>query len=208
MMPQIAQPQNNVPPELLRNVFTVFGLVALSGMVLGIWWMIYFNRAAVKARFAGETAPSTHQVPLSITIIAWLFVIGGASILLTLLGGYPAIIFGFVIRGWPGQLISVLFSVLGLVSGVGMLKKHPEAHSLAIGYFALGVLNTLSFVAIPGSAARMRSLLDEMGAGRTMLVNFMGTPFVLLMLGNTIVSILLLWLLISRRRAFIEGCSS
>src|SRR5262245_490007 len=76
-VPQTLPGGNNVPPGLITGMFVAIGAIALLCTALGIWWMIYFNRPKVRVHFLGEeTASTPRQFPLSITIIAWILVVG------------------------------------------------------------------------------------------------------------------------------------
>jgi hypothetical protein len=84
-VPRTLPSGNNVPSELLTGIFVIFGIVALLCAGLGIWWLIYFNRSRVKVQFLGEAAAAEpRRFPLSITIIAWMLLVGGVMGLLGL----------------------------------------------------------------------------------------------------------------------------
>ncbi len=208
MLPQLPQMQANVPSGLIRTILAVFGFIALLSATLGIWWVIYFNRADVKTRFLGETVQPARQFPFSITLISWFLIIGGTAMLAGLFWGYPAVVFGFVVHGWAGHMVDFLYGAVGLASGIGMLRKHVVAHSLAMGYFAFGLLNTLCFFVIPGAEARMRSLFRELGGGQPDPINVTEKLTTYSTLFGAAITILLLLLLMRSRRAFIEGCSA
>jgi hypothetical protein len=208
-MPQLPQPPDAAAAGIMRVMFAVFGVLALLSAALGVWWIIYFNRPGVKARFlGGATELPTPQLPIRITIISWFLVVGGASSMIGLVWSFPILFFGFPVHGWAARVIFVLFGVVSLLSGVGMLRKRVEALYLALGYFAFALLNGLAFFAIPGSAARMQDLMREMGTGQAMPANLGNTFMTFGMLIGPIAMIVALWLLISRRRAFIEGCGA
>lgn len=102
VMPQTIPPEQNVSPGLIKGVLAVVLIFELMLAALGVWWLVFFNRRNVKAQFLEKAEAATpRRGPLSITIIAWLLVVGGLSLPFQLLFSYPTIMFGFVLRGWP-----------------------------------------------------------------------------------------------------------
>jgi hypothetical protein len=207
-VPRTLPSGNNVPSGLLTGMFVVFGIVALLCAGLGIWWLIYFNRSRVKVQFLGEAAAAEpRRFPLSITIIAWMLLVFGLTGSLGLVFlfslSYPFLLFGFVLHGIGAKLLYVLFVIVCVASGIGMLRGHVQAHSLAVGYFVFALLNALSYIVRPASFSRF---MQEVPGGQNMPSGFMnaivpiGNIFGLLLMG------LLLWFLITRRQRFIEAC--
>jgi hypothetical protein len=49
----LAPPQPEVPQGVLIVVMSLMVLTATTGLALGIWWLIYFKRASVRAQFTG-----------------------------------------------------------------------------------------------------------------------------------------------------------
>jgi hypothetical protein len=208
-VPRTLPQGNNVPTGLMTGMFVVFGIVALLCAGLGIWWMIYFNRSRVKAQFLGEAAAAVpRRFPLSITIIAWLLLVGGLFSVLGLVFlfsvSYPLLIFGFVLHGAAAKLLYVLFVVVSITAGIGMLRGYVQAHSLAMGYFVFSLLNVLSYIIRPSSFSRF---MQEVPGGQNVPTDFMnrflpiGNFFGLLCLG------VLLFFLITRRQRFVEACT-
>jgi hypothetical protein len=206
-VPRTLPPGNNVPSELLTGMFVVFGIVALLCAGLGIWWLIYFNRSRVKAQFLGEAAVAEpRRFPLSITVIAWMLLVGGlmGSLGLVFLFSvsYPLLLFGFVLHGIGAKLLYLLFVTISIAAGLGMLRGHVWAHSLAVGYFVFALLNALPYIIRPSSFSRF---MQEVPGGQNVPPGFMnailpiGNVFGLLSMG------LLLWFLITRRQRFIEA---
>src|SRR5262249_31014259 len=44
----------NVSPGLFRAVALVFATFSVIGFAIAIWWLVYFNRASVKAHFGAD----------------------------------------------------------------------------------------------------------------------------------------------------------
>jgi hypothetical protein len=206
MMPQPTLPPN-VSPELMTRILAIFAVVALLFAALGIWWVIYFTRPRIKAQFMSEAeAAAPRLFPLSITIIAWFLIIGGVSLLfIGLLLPFPMVLLGFVVRGFGGRMVALLFAGVSLFSGIGLLKKLATAHSVAIGYSIFSLLNIFSFWIVPGAFARMQDVWQEMmPPGQIPQMNITSSPFKLMMLLPTMVIVIALWFLITRRQAFLQ----
>jgi len=198
----------NVPPGLVRGVAVVFIVISLICLAIAIWWLVYFNRSNVKAAFATGAFASQPRQLLAVSIVAWLLVAGGVINGIQMLLPYPLVLFGIVLRGWAAGLALALFAAVSLSAGIGLLKKRIEAHSLAVGYFAFGVLNALSYLVLPGSFTRMQELVRETQSNQALPVNAMGPVMVVGMVGSIIGVSAILWFLIKARRPFVDACRS
>jgi len=210
LLPQMAPPQANVPPGTMAIVFGLFVFLALLQLALGIWWLVYFSRRHVKAQFLGEeTVPTPSRRPLSITIIAWLFIVGGAFTPFHFFLSYPAVFFGFALRGRPAQLTYLLFGAICLLAGIGLLRMKPAAHSLAVVYYVFGLLNLTSSFLLPGSFARMQALLREMYPPGSAPEMELGEQFLRgAMLFAVLALAVPLWFLVTRRQAYLNACKA
>jgi hypothetical protein len=208
-MPQMLPPNPDVPPGFMTGVFLFMAFVALMSGALAIWWLIYFSRRAIKVQFMGEAAAAVpRRGPVSITVIGWLLVVGAAPLVLISLffPRYPAMMLGMIIEGWPGRVVYLLIAAFNLVTGIGLLKWRHWAHSMALGLYAFGAINiALSFVT--GALSRMQEMIG------TFLPPPYPTPqtawtLQLSMISGMALSIVIFWLLISRRRAFLNACDA
>jgi hypothetical protein len=201
----------NVPPGLFTAVSLVFTVISVIGLAIAIWWLVYFNRSSVRAQFAaGADAAQPRQFPLAVSIIAWLLVAGGVINAVQMLFSYPLLIFGIVLRGWAAGVALALFAAVSLSAGIGLLKKRSEAHSLAVGYFAFGILNVISYVVLPGSFARMQDVIREAQPSQAsgFPAGDMNSFMVFIMLFGLVFTIAVLVLLIKARRPFIAACQA
>jgi hypothetical protein len=137
------------------------GIVCIYGMLalIGGWWLYLFNRAAVVAQFAPGPPPAR---PLSVSMIAWLLLVGGIACLVYTWLPFPAMLFGFMIKGWPAIALYLLLGLLQLWLGIGLLRLRPLSRVLTIGFFLLGALNSISFALLPGAAARMMEAIANL----------------------------------------------
>lgn len=194
----------NVSQSLFTAIFVLFATVSLGCLGVAIWWLIYFNRAAVKAVFAGDATSPRSRFPVSVSIISWILIVGSAGTAIQMLFGNPILLFGIVVRGWAASLLLALFAAVGLSAGIGMLKKRIDAHSLAVGYFVFGILNGAAML-LPGSFGRMQAVLRETQGNQAlpwdMKTFLMFTTFV----GGLTVGTML-FLLIRARKPFVDAC--
>ncbi len=199
----------DVPRGLLAGVFLAFAVVGLICLGIAIWWLVYFNRPAIKAAFIGEAAaPIPNQFPLTVTIVAWLLITGSALTAADMFLPHPLLIFGIVLRGLPAGLALAVLAAVGLTAGIGMLKKHVDAYSLALGYFGFGVLNVLSYLVVPGALTRMQEVYRETQGNQTLPAAAANSIMAFAIFVGLLGTSLLLVLLIRARRPFIDACRS
>ena len=53
-------PTNGVDPKMFTIIGAVAAVFALAQIGVGIWWMVFFNRAGVKAQFLPQAFPYPH----------------------------------------------------------------------------------------------------------------------------------------------------
>jgi hypothetical protein len=198
---------DNVSEGVFRGLFA--GAAAISMVCLGIaiWWLVYFNRSAVKASFVGDAAAShPRRLPLAVSIVAWLLIAGSVTAAVEMLFPYPLLIFGIVLRGWAASLLLALFAAIGLAAGIGMLKKRIEAHSLAVGYLGFGLANAASYIVVPGSFARLQELAREAQGNQALPLPDMSGAMMFGMVVGIVTTSAILILLIRARKPFVEAC--
>lgn len=208
LMPQIGLPGQSPPQGVIVGIFLVFSLIALAVLGLAVWWLYYFTRRSVKEQFLNAVELATpRRGPLSVTIIAWLLVIGGCFGSLTLLVSYPVFLFGFAFKGWAAKLVLLLISATSLVAGIGMLRWRAQAHTLALALYGFFLLSTLGSLILPGSMARMQDAMREMAYPGPNDLPAFNEPFMWLGMLFTVIAVCVpLWFLVTRRRAFFDAC--
>jgi len=201
-------PQQNVPPGFMAGFFGTMIVFALLLVALSVWWLFYFNRRDVKGQFMGEAAAAApSRRPLSITIVAWLLIVGGIGAApVYLFASSPLFVFGFVIRGWLAGAIYSLLVVAGLLAGVGLLRMKAAAHSLAVGYYGFQLLNLTTNILIPGSFARMLAVMKETVPPTPETQFFLSEQFFWSIMFFSLLAVgLPFWFLITRRQAFLDA---
>lgn len=162
-----------------RLIMCLFWAVLLAA---GVCWLVFFTRAKVKDQFVqmGEVVfiqptaatslselaplapipPRAPERPLSLTIIAWILLIGCAFLPLSLALRIPAFLLTKIVSG---PTAAIYFSVTGLLQlyvGVGLLRLQPLARKVGVWYFCIMMANAVCFYMAPGSRARFTALSE------------------------------------------------
>jgi hypothetical protein len=160
----------------------------LGQLGIGIWWLVFFNRAKVKQQFIslpeiGTVAPlqpsystatqpvsatavgqNAPRCPISLTIIAWFLLVSCLFVPANLVLRAPAVLFTKVFGGWPALLLNLLVGFLLLYIGIGLLRLKPVARRVGVGYFLFTFVNSAVFFLAPGGRARMTDLMGRQRA--------------------------------------------
>ncbi|MFL5640399.1 MAG: hypothetical protein ACJ78M_13595 [Gemmatimonadaceae bacterium] len=196
-----------IPPEFgadtantfRRTMATVFGIP----LVIAVWWLIQFNTPSTKAAFASPIAGPVSRRPLSITIIAWACIFGGASSVFGILTRAPAFLFGAIFNGWTGGVIYALFGALTLFIGKGLLDLREEARILAIGWFGFSLVHTAIVALVPSLRRRVFEMQRAFAPHQPDPIPF--DPGILINVSFALGTILVataIWFLIRKRDAF------
>lgn len=129
--------------------------------ILGIWWIVFFNRPKIRAQFAGEEN-TLSQRPMSISIIAVLMMSSPICCLLLLFAPQsPYLFFWFTVEGWMARLLSLVLSGISLWIGIGLWRMRLWSRKAAIYYYIFGFLAVAMPYALPGREARLQELLSR-----------------------------------------------
>lgn len=217
---------------ILRGGFVLFyGLLG----ALAIFWLYFFNRRSVKAQFQTKQAasegsgPSPSEIgntpalagparPLSITIIAWFLIVASAISPFSLwymhamFHGTPIPMFfiGFFVSGSPAILILLFWMAAQVIAAVGLLKLRNWARLATIGLQVLGVVNVLLVVGVPAHLARFQRIMNSAVASmnlRTPQPLPAGFPVWIGMVASLPLFCVILWFLVTRKRAFLQYSS-
>ncbi len=152
-------PELEASPDLVvRVVVAIFSFP----IVIGAWWLIYFNRREVKAAFLqGYVPASGPRRPLSIAVIAWHAIGFGVFTAPFVVSDWPAFVFGVVVTGWAARFIFLAFGAVEIAIGRGLLTLKVWSHKTAVWFciFEL-VLNTGSAF-LPDKTARVEQALQN-----------------------------------------------
>jgi hypothetical protein len=184
LIPTPSSAGTHAPASIMVGVRIFMGVFWLSLLGVGIWWLVLFTRAGVQAQFAqrsiamaGLPVPTGEPIqmlasasqpgskrPLSITIIAWLMLVGCAFIPLSFFMKTPMVLFTRLITGWAAFALLAIYGLLTLFAGIGLLRLKSWGRTVAIALYVFGFLNGFVFYFAPGGHARAVSLMQTQRA--------------------------------------------
>jgi len=209
-----------LPAESMQAVRWILLVIYGIPLLIGVWWLILFNRKTVKAQFASrvESAdlglPRKPACPLPIAVLSWFYVASVLNLLFLPLLSFrlPLFVFGRVLPGSTGGAVLMLSSLAFAIAGIGLLKLKPWSYSLTIGlqlfWLASGVVSALT----PNYGAVMDSYMKEVQASFH-LPETHSPPFDFaqhygwMMVGGLVFAGAILGLLVYYRPRFLEGAS-
>jgi ABC-type antimicrobial peptide transport system permease subunit len=220
--PAISTGEVMPPMEQLMTAVRI-GMAILYGWlaVLGGWWLYLFNSRPIKEHFrsAGATMPAStwapavlaptalpgsRKRPVSITIIAYLALVGACMFPILNILHLPLTFLGFFFTGGKAALIVIGYMSVQLLMAYGLLKLEKWGRSLAIYYFNFAIFNSIISVILPGAQARY----EEATAAMQTSIGLPPTPFQLPIWFSLVFSLpmiaIQLWFVVTRRQAF-EG---
>ena len=162
--PPSATSAAQLPPGFALVVKAVMAFMWLGIAALGGWWLYYFSRRGIRFCFQGGTAEAfaeSSRRPTSIMVLAVLSFMGVPWMLFGLWKPFPLLLFGVVLRGAAARLSYLVFLILALYMGFGLLRLWPPSRVVAICFYAFGWLNTAISWGLPGREERYRQILAE-----------------------------------------------
>ena len=227
VMPLPAPPTPAMPPGAalppMEHLMTAVRVgMAIFYAVLGLLggcWLYFFNTRPIKEHFRspGTTAsswgpaalaptelPGAPKRPVSITIIAYLALIGACMFPILNILHLPLTFLGFFFSGGKATLIISGYMCVQLLMAYGLLKLEKWGRSLAIYYFNFAIFNSIISVILPGAQARY----EEATAAMQTSMGLPPTPFQFPIWFSLVFSLpmiaIQLWFVVTRRQAF-EG---
>ncbi len=217
-------------PVVMAGVRWFTGGLSFVLVSIGAWWLAFFSRPRVKQQFArvpialgatsspqdlqqmGTADPLPANVrPLSITVIAWLMIVGCLCIPMNLFLHTPAILLTRIVTGWMATLYFLTSVALGLYIAIGLLRLKASARTAAVAYYGFFLVNSTVFYFAPGGHSRMTDLMQRSrslfpwatpGQQQTSML-FDTTQLLVVSAGIGLISLVVpLYFLVSRKRAF------
>jgi hypothetical protein len=229
-------PPNDPDPALTLRVFRgmriggeIFYVLCA---ILALYWLYYFARRSTADTFHGggtgdpqqrpHWGPSTSAAsraaepfrgpmntgrPVSISIIAALFLLGLLSIPAAPLLGTPFILFGKMFYGWHGVLAASPLIAMQVGSCYGLLKMRLWGRTLAILTLLFSAANSALMWMLPGSQQRFDELMQQQVAKMGLPANFVMPhfPAPLMALGVVPILAIELFFLIREKPAFVAA---
>jgi hypothetical protein len=188
-------------PALKAGIAGFYAAMAL----VGVLWLIYFSRSGVRAQFgSGVVVSEGNGRPVSISIIAWFLIVGGAICLGCTFSSLPVTAFGLLIGGWPARVFCVVFAALNGWIGAGLLRLKPLSRVLAMALFGYGVLNMALFVGLPGAEQRMQTSMGSVPAVLRGSAEYRAGLSIVILGSAMITGAIPLWFLYTRRGVFVQ----
>jgi hypothetical protein len=216
MPPGAAMPaMEQVMTAVRIGMAIIYAVLAL----LGGWWLYLFNSRPIKEHFHGvgsattasawvpaalapTEAPRSPKRPVSITIIAYLALVGACTFPIMNILHLPLTFLGFFFTGGKAALIVTGYMSVLLLMAYGLLKLEKWGRSLAIYYFNFAIFNSIISVILPGAKERY----EEAAAAMQTSMGLPPTPFQLPIWFSLVFSLpmiaIQLWFVVTRRQAF------
>jgi len=173
LLPKFTPPTApELPPGAERMIQLTLLFVYGLPLVVGVWWLILFNRASVKAEFAGARAEAggilaqKPRCPLPVTVLAWLYLTSILNLIFLPLMPVrvPVFVFGLAAPPSTGMLF-LLVTAFGLFAGgIGILKLKPWGYSLIIGLQMFWLASTAVSLLNPNYSAAITSYIKSIRA--------------------------------------------
>jgi hypothetical protein len=202
-----------MPPEYtaatVRTFHRTIALMFGIPFAVGVWWLIQFNTQSTKAAFASPIAEAASLRPLSITIIAWASIAGGAFCLFPMLAGMPAFLFGATLNGWIAGVIYAFFGAISLYIGKGLLDLRERARIVAIAWSAFSFVHAGVVTLVPSLRQRMFESQRALTPNQPSPIPFdEGMMLNMIFAFAAIVAAVTIWFLIRNRAAFVRAENS
>jgi ABC-type antimicrobial peptide transport system permease subunit len=208
------------PEHLMTAVRVVMAFFYALLALLGGWWIYFFNSRPVRELFRGAAsaqsstwAPAVHapteipgmpKRPVSITIIAYLALVGACMFPILNIMHLPLTFLGFFFTGGKASLIVVGYMSVQLLMAYGLLKLEMWGRNLAIYYFNFAIFNSVISVILPGAQTRYEEAMTSMRG----LLGLPPTQFQVPLWTSLVFSLPMigvqLWFVVTRKKAF-EG---
>ncbi len=219
LLPKISPPDAPQLPESSQQLIQWI-LVFMYGLplVIGIWWLILFNRKSIKAQFIATrdpveaSLPQGPRCPLPIVVLAWFYI---ASILNVAFLPFiplriPVFLFGLLLPAKAGLTVLLLTGLGFFVAGVGVLKLKPWGYSLMIGLQMFWLASSAVSKLSPNYGAAMTSYMKGIQAWMHLpetqfSPEYFAHHFSGMMLFGLVIAGAILGLLLYYRRRFLEA---
>src|SRR5580692_10895787 len=192
-----------------------YALLAL----LGGWWAYFFNSRPSKEQFRNSGAPGPAWMPavlaptelpgatkrpVSITIIAYLALVGACMFPILNILHMPLTFLGFFFSGGKAALIVIGYMSVQLLMAYGLLQLEKWGRNLAIYYFNFAIFNSIISVILPGAQARYVEAMTAMQGSLGLPPSPFQFPIWFSLVFSLPMIAIQLWFVVTRRQAF-EG---
>jgi len=161
---------SNQSAHLQPIIFGIIGFFYALIAGVGIWWLIYFSRASVRALFVrpafaaygyDPTLPLLplqkpgrfSHVPVPIVILACLFILSALVCFIVALLPLPTFFFGVIFSGFASHILYLMMAILTAFVAYGLLHLDNRARIATIVILCLGPINSV-FLLLPSGQAQ------------------------------------------------------
>lgn len=158
--PLMLTPQaGQVSPELVKVMFLVMAGMSFLFMLVGVWWLVYFNLRSVCAVFAGHVdvapeerpadapieraKPEGDAIGVLVSCLAVLYLLGAAGMVVGALLHLPLLLFSHIFDGNAASMMMLFMAAVSIWMGIGMLRRLKAAWAVALVFNAFGLLSEL-----------------------------------------------------------------
>ena len=147
MMP----PQPGVDPHITQIVYLAFAFFYALTAAIGIWWLVYFNRHPIRelfrnpvllSAFSDNTAGNLKRTPTAIKILGYFYLFGAVCLIPFIFLPFPALILGLIVPAKAAHFLYLVFAILAVLLGYGLLRLKESARLVAIALVIFGCVNT------------------------------------------------------------------
>jgi len=170
LLPKFSPPSSPQLPDA-TELFIQWMLVFIYGvpLVIGVWWLILFNRKSIKEQFIAtrgsvEAAlPQRPRCPLPITVLAWVYITAILNLIFLpfIPVRIPVFVFGLALPGKASLAALLLTALAFFVGGLGVLKLKPWSYSLLMGLQMFWLASTAASMFSPNYAAALVSYMKD-----------------------------------------------
>jgi hypothetical protein len=174
----------NLSPASMQMARLFLAFMYGIPLIVGLWWLILFNRKAVKAQFAGiagaldQTVPQKPRCPVPVAVLAGLYITAAAHIVILpfLPFSMPLILFGHLFQGNIGTLFYALNCLVLAVVGVSLLKLKPWAYHLTMGLNLFWFASGIGTILHPNYFSQMASIIHRSQQFHAFATEFLFRP--------------------------------
>jgi hypothetical protein len=211
----------NVPEETMHVVRWFFLLIYGLPLMVGVWWLILFNRRVIREQFVrpttllDPTAPQKLRCPLPVSVLAWFLISSAVNVVIVpfLPISFPVILFGHQIPGAGGKIFLLLNCLLLIVGGAGLLKLKPWSYPLTIAFQLFWLVSGVVSMLSSNYDALMAPAITDMNNAMRLPQSFYSTSDFLrnihrFMFIGFLIPIVIVAMLLYYRRRFLEAVPS
>jgi hypothetical protein len=238
-VPMVLQQEPNMPAGAIRIVLFVGLIVLAVPLAIAIWWLVLFTRARVRIEFATRgaaavssanmgaasaaqfvpavvTTPNTQEIPVSVRVIAIIFLVFSGFALLglpfTIRTKIPTVMLGILIQGRTAWAYGLVFVLVQIGLCIAVLKRRAWALDGLIAVTLLGVVNSVLFAISPSRKVFFDTIMQREefppGVDASLITSFVNSILPISIGIAVLLWAVVLYFLFTRRKAFRAACEA